>query len=462
MTSYDYVVVGAGSAGCVLATRLSHHARVLLIEAGSATPPTALPRLAWTLYETTANWGDQTVEQASVRRPLDLPRGRGVGGSSAINAMVFARGHRSSYDWGPGWTFDDLLPYFRRSETAIGRDPVLRGTDGPLTVAPALDRHPLAIAGFEAALEAGHAEAKDISGGLEEGFGWPDLCIVDGQRLSVAGAYLPQANVDIVADAMVHRIRIRNGRAVGVDYNDTTVDCSGEVILTAGAIGSAQLMLLSGIGPADELHTLGIPVVADLPVGENLHDHALFSIKYDSAQPVPESVYNGIEVIGLAGDLQFLYFARIPVGDVYGIYFSLMAPHSRGRLRLASPRPGDRPLIDPGYLSDSRDMATALTGLDMARALGATRALAPWRAAEPLIKDPKAYLREELGSYFHYVGTCAMGRVVDSDLRVHGIEGLRVADASVIPAIPSANTNATVVAIAERAAALVNEEHVSG
>ncbi|MCE7008124.1 GMC family oxidoreductase N-terminal domain-containing protein [Kibdelosporangium philippinense] len=456
MTSYDYVVVGAGSAGCAVAARLSRDARGLLIEAGSAKPPTALPRLAWSLYETSANWADKTADGT-----LDLPRGRGVGGSSAINAMVWARGHRSSYDWGPGWTFDDLLPYFRRSETAAGRDPVLRGTAGPLTVSPALHQHPLAAAGLEAALEIGHPEAKDVSGGLEEGFGWPDLCIVDGQRQSVADAYLPQDNVDVVADAFVHRIRMRNGRVAGVDYNDTTVDCP-QVILTAGTIGSAQLLQLSGIGPADDLRALGIPVVEDLPVGENLHDHALFSVKYDSTRPVPESLYNGIEVIGLAGDLQFLYFARIPIGEVYGIYFSLMAPHSRGRLRLASPRPEDRPLIDPAYLSDSRDMETALTGLDMARALGATRALAPWRGVEPGIGDAKAYLREDLSSYYHYVGTCAMGSVVAPDLQVYGIEGLRVADASVIPDIPSANTNATVVAIAERAAALLNDERVSG
>jgi choline dehydrogenase len=223
--------------------------------------------------------------------------------------MVFARGHRSSYDtWpaagAPGWGFDDLLPFFRRSESAAGRAADLRGVDGPMVVAPAAQPHPLAAAGLQAALEAGHLKATDISGGLEQGFGWTDLNIVDGARQSVADAYLrpvvDRPNLDVVTDALVHRIRVENGTCVGVDYTAdarlVSTDCSGEVVLTAGTIGTAHLLLLSGIGPQAHLHQVGVDVVVDLPgVGENLHDHPVAGVVYSTGRSVPMGV--DIEVL---------------------------------------------------------------------------------------------------------------------------------------------------------------------
>jgi choline dehydrogenase len=354
-----------------------------------------------------------------------------------------------------------------------------------MVVAPAAQPHPLATAGLEAALEAGHLKATDISGGLEQGFGWTDLNIAEGARQSVADAYLrPVAhrpNLDVVTDALVHRIRVDNGTCVGVDYTAggqlVSADCSGEVVLTAGTIGTAQLLLLSGIGPQAHLHQIGIDVVVDLPgVGANLHDHPVSWVVYSAGRSVPVGVNNHIEVLGLmrsaadvdAPDLQaFFVTPQFGVENRYMIAFSAMAPRSRGSVRLASARPDAAPLLDPNYLGDNHDLEIMVTGLRLAREIGDQSALAGWRDAE-VAPGPGAdgsilrqYLRTATQSYYHPVGTCRIGSdemsVVDTDLHVRGISGLRVADASVMPSIPSANTLATVVAIAERAASLIQE-----
>lgn len=498
---YDFVVVGAGTAGCVIAARLSEDSavRVLLLEAGSAQPLDlmAVPPAWPAVLGTSADWADRTVVQEATGSRVSWPRGRGLGGSSSINAMNFVRGHRASYDaWvqhgAKGWGFDDLLPFFKRSEHLKGRDPAVRGAHGPLTPGPAVPGHPIAWAGFDAAIQVGYRAAIDISAGLENGFGWCDLNIVDGRRQSAADAYLHPAldrpNLEVVTDALVHRVRIAEGRCVGVEYSvDGTVftaECSTEVVVTAGAVGTPQLLMLSGIGPGTELRAHGIEVVADLPgVGANLHDHPMSGIVYGAAQPVPHATNNHGEVQGLVDtgigghgpDVQIM-FVDVPLradalagpemGQGYTIAVSLMTPFSRGSVRLAGGTPGAAPLIDPRYYSDARDLEMMTVGLRVAREIGAAPALAPWRDREALPGAParneealRAYLRKNLRSYSHYAGTCRIGfdqaAVVDSELRVHGVTGLRVADASAMPSPVSANTNATIYAIAERAADLL-------
>jgi choline dehydrogenase len=503
-TRPDYIVVGAGTAGSVIASRLSEDAdvRVLLLEAGSSEPLDAMavpPGLWLTLLGTSAVWGDVGAVNGFTGARIPTPRGRALGGSSSINGLNFLRGPRASYDlWpaqgAPGWGFDDLLPYFQRSESAKGRDPAVRGTNGPLVVAPPPDPNPVIVAAVDAAVEAGYERAGDLSGGLETGFGWPDANIVDGVRQSAADAYLtPNAdrpNLAIVTGALARRLLLEGDRCVGVEYERAgqivAVNCTSEVVLTAGAIGSAQLLMLSGIGPADHLRDVGVPPLHHLPgVGVNLHDHPFATVTYRSRQPVPFNPANPPgEAIGYvstegasdAPDLQFVLSSQpIPVPSLespdhgYSIAFSVMAPHSRGSVRLLNANPRTLPTIDPNYLGDDRDVATMIEGMSIARRIGRADALSRWRDQEvhpggniPDSSNLENYLRQSLKCYFHYVGTCRIGNgdmaVVDPLLRVQTLQGLRVADASVMPSIVAANTNAAVYGIAERAAAVIKDD----
>ncbi|MGC5309793.1 GMC family oxidoreductase [Micromonospora zamorensis] len=500
MNNYDVVVVGGGTAGSVLAARLSERAdlRVLLIEAGSGAPLPAMGTPpAWpTLVRGPANWGELTVPQGAVGAVTPLPRGRGLGGGSSINAMLFTRGHWDSYQrWveagAKDWSYYDLLPYFKRSENAVGKDPVLRGRGGPLTVGPADRINPVLAAALAGAIEVGQRRATDISGGIEEGFAPVDLNIVDGRRQSAADAYLTpvldRGNLEVVTDALVHRLRIVDGRCTGVDYSvgsTLTTVSAGEVVVSAGAFGSAQLLMLSGVGPQEHLRQVGIDVLSDLPgVGANLQDHPIANVVYRSARPVPTPENNHGEIIGLVRsareltgpDLQ-LIFVDLPrpvnghpgPDQGYTIGVSVMQPHSRGTVRLANATPGSAPLIDPNYYGDDRDLDAVVEGLRLARRIGRSAALEQWRAAEvipgPASDDEEElrdYARRAVASYCHPVGTLAMGdgehAVVDNELRLRGIAGVRVADGSIMPSIPSGNTNATVYAIAERAAELILE-----
>jgi choline dehydrogenase len=515
MPEFDYIVVGAGTAGCVLAARLSEDERVqvLLLEAGSAdrtramTVPSAWPEN----LGTDADWAQVTTPQADAG-PVAYPRGRTLGGGSAINAMGHVRAHPAVYDgWAadgaPGWGYDGLLPYFRRSERAHGRDPALRGTQGPVPVGPATTgRHPVAQA-FAAGLAAtGCPQTDDLSGARPEGLAWVDLAIADGQRVSSADAYLrpvlARPNLTVRTGCLVTGLDVRDGRCAGVCFVAGGVRdraaASSEVVLAAGAIGSPQLLLLSGIGPAGALRACGLDVVADVAgVGQNLQDHPLVMVTYAAAEPLPASRYNHGEVYAavrteLAGEVPDLHLFPIllplavvgfePPAAGCNLVASVVAPSSRGSVRLASPAPDAAPLIDPGFLSHPRDLDRIEAGLRMIRSAVATPEFATrlaeadagfdgaklterWPGPGATSREAlRGYARQAVGSYWHPAGTCRMGTgagaVVDPELKVRGIDGLRVADASIMPTITNAHPNATVLAIAERAAALIQGERL--
>jgi choline dehydrogenase-like flavoprotein len=489
--AYDTVIVGAGSAGCVLAHRLGRAGRrVLVIEAGGRT---SLPNVAdapqWpTLSGSALDWRYATVPQPGLGgRVVPYPRGKVVGGSSVINALAYQAGHPAAYHrWPAGWRHADLLPYFKRAETFSGGGNAWRGGEGPLHVlslADVSDHTPVASAFIAAAQECGFTMTADLGGAVTTGVAWNQLSVRGHARDDAATAFLDSvdgAAVDLLADTQVFGLVIERGRCLGVRIAAQVVRPGGEVLLCAGAIDSPRLLMASGVGPADALRSLGIPVAVDLPdVGRNLEDHLLLAgVAYRARREVPHSRYNHADALlyvphANAGESPdhlvmclSLPFVQPAVGALPPPAFTLvpclMRPLSLGSVSLASADPMAPALIDPNYLSEPIDLDSLVAAVTLAREIGAASALADWRAEEvypgPGWVDTAAqhdFVRRAARSFHHPVGTCRIGAVVDTALRVKGVIGLRVIDASVLPGLPAAMVNAAVTAVAERASDLV-------
>jgi choline dehydrogenase-like flavoprotein len=505
---YDFVLVGAGSAGCAVAGRLSEDpaATVAVIEAG---PPATgrlfeIPALFSQQLKTAFDWDFATEpEPALAGRRAYLPRGRAVGGTSSMNTMLYVRGHRHDYDtWrelgNEGWGYADVLPYFKRSEDNRRFRDEFHGTGGPLTVSDPQSIHPLLDAWIEAAQEAGHEHNDDFNGAAQEGVGRYQVTQRDGLRCSSAAAFLDpatdRANLTVLSSTLALRITLEAGRAVSL-----TVDHAGEVreigidaelIVSAGAYLSPHLLLQSGVGPADELVAGGIEPRHDLPdVGRNLQDHAGCFLSFVSSTPplsgpdttawcevggfVRSSAAVDVPDIQLHAALGIVrdegLAAPLDHGVAWGPYVA--RPASRGSVRLRHPNPYAKPRIIHGYLSDDDDrmrlregirIAMEIAGqpaiarhLEMDLTASANAGLAPGSDTDAAIDE---YIGAAAFSFYHPSGSCMMGPVLDHELRVHGLDNVRVADTSIMPTLITGNTNAPAIMIGERAAAFITGE----
>ena len=522
MSEHDYVIVGAGSAGCVLANRLSEDpsARVLLIEAGGRDrhPNIRIPAAFPNQFHTKLDWDFATEPEPAVNgRSLFVPRGKSLGGSSSMNAMLYVRGRPLDYDlWvdegAPGWGWEDVLPYFLRSEdNARGRSE-FHGAGGELAVSEQRSPRRIDAKLIEASVAAGIPRIDDYNGPEQDGVAMFQVTQRDGARWSAADAFLRPArsrpNLEVLTGALVTGLELAGGRVTGVRYakgrgGELTARAAGEVILSAGAIGSPQILLVSGIGDPDELRAAGVTARHELPaVGRNLQDHPFLTVLSEVSEsgtlygadrprflaewllrrsgPLTSTAAEVCAFVrtraGLpAADIQFhmggLYFEEHGAeefdGDAITIAPVLVSPKSRGQIWLRSSNPADKPRILTNSLSEPDDLASMVAGVELAREIAASSPL-----AEVVVRELKpgpeasgreaieAAVRERLELIYHPVGTCRMsddpdGAVVDSQLRVHGLEGLRVIDASVFPVIPGGNTHAPTVMVAERGADLV-------
>ena len=522
---FDYIIIGAGSAGCVLANRLSEDpaVKVLLLEAGPRDwhPFIHMPAgLAKLVNQKGVNWDYNTVAEPHLdHRVLWWPRGKVLGGSSSINAMCYIRGVPADYDdWAAqgatGWHWDNVLPYFRKSEGNTRGADAWHGAEGPLTVSDLRHTNPLSEVFLQAAEQAGLPRNRDFNGAEQQGVGFYQVTQRDGARCSSAVAYLhpvrDRPNLTVHTGAQVSRITFEGRRANGVTYamggRALHQPAAREVLVCGGAINSPQLLMLSGIGPADDLRRHGIDVLADLDgVGGNLQDHLDICTLFKSTQRVTYDRVGDLKIafdyylrghrgagssnIAEAGgfarsplapddraDIQFHFVPamlddhgrhRLP-GDGYTLHACFLRPRSRGRITLASARAGDKPRIAANYLGDEDgfDLKMMVECARISRDILARKAFDPYRGA-PLFPtrtdlDDAAladFVRAKAETVYHPVGTCRMGSdagaVVDPELRVRGVEGLRVVDASVMPSLIGGNTNAPTIMIAERAADLI-------
>ena len=491
---FDYVVIGAGSSGCVLANRLTANprTRVLLLEAGGPDTDPRIPVIGeWTsLAGSAVDWNYEIAPAPELGgRTMRWPRGKTYGGSSAISAAAYVRGHQSCFDeWaeecGADWSYRSLLPYFRKSEDNVRGASPYHGVGGPMAVADTTDPHAAHEAFLAGAQALGFAADPqwDFSGAQQEGgAGYYQKNLKEGRRHSAADGFLTpvldRPNLTVRPWSQVRRLLFTGSRVTGVEYTRSEtlerVRVVREVIVSAGAIESPKILMLSGIGPADHLREHGIPVVLDLSgVGANLHDHPRLGFRWNGKTTLPgSSVSAGLVTssgLNRIPDLQFYVGRGLSTADT-GLSFSvaLTRPHSRGAIRLRSADPLAPPVIETGYFTDERDMDVALEAVRLARAIAHTRGYESLRgeAIDPLATETsaaqlRAYVRRSSGTIYHPGSTCRMGAgpmaVVDPQLRVRGVEGLRVADASIMPTVVNAQTHAACVMIAERAAELLS------